>query len=445
MNLKFFRREAPAPQFQNLPPQDSDDSNAPQNSGADYGNKAERVRGEEDALKVAAFYRAVELRSTTMAMLQWQYQRFDKAGNNYTMMTRGNDAKRLNYLLQVRPNPLMSASDLMKMAEQYRIFHGNAVIYVDRGVDGTIEALWLCNSATLNTTANTYTIAYYGMGGVKSLSGVEADNIIHIRNTFTSEDGLVGVPTLHYASRVLSIAATNDKQTLENSAKGGKLKLLVQEEKTTTFGVNGRASKKELEKLTDQLNEDIYGKDVVLVNNVAGVHPISMNAQQMELANLLKHSTGEIARLMGVPLPMLQDYSNSSYKTPEASTQEFLNRTIAPIIRLWEDEFNAKLLSASSYGTLRYHLCELPLMRMDLKQQAEIDKLHLETGVKTVNELRAGYDLPAVQNGDIHYISTNLAEIGSKKLSGETTPAPSEPSKQSEPSEPKKEEEGGDE
>ena len=79
---------------------------------------------------------------------------------------------------------------------------------------------------------------------------------------------------------------------------------------------------------------------------------------------------------------------------------------------------NSKLLGVDDFGRRRVHICELALRRLDAKGQAEIDKLHLETGVNTVNELRNQYDLPNVPGGDINYVSTNLAEVGSEKLRG---------------------------
>jgi hypothetical protein len=62
-------------------------------------------------------------------------------------------------------------------------------------------------------------------------------------------------------------------------------------------------------------------------------------------------------------------------------------------------------------------VCELALRRLDAKGQAEIDKLHLESGWSP-NEIRSQYDLPSIENGDAHYVSTNLAEVGSEKLRG---------------------------
>ena len=83
-----------------------------------------------------------------------------------------------------------------------------------------------------------------------------------------------------------------------------------------------------------------------------------------------------------------------SYKMPEHATQEFLLRTIQPRIREHEDEYNTKLLGMEDFGKRRIHVCEQALRRLDPKGQADIDKLRLEAGTATVNELRKQYDMP---------------------------------------------------
>jgi HK97 family phage portal protein len=154
------------------------------------------------------------------------------------------------------------------------------------------------------------------------------------------------------------------------------------------------------------------------MNNIVDAKVISQTAQQMDLLASRGFSVAEVARITGVPKAMLMDDSGSSYNTPAAATQEFLLRTIQPKILEWENELNSKLLGAADFGKHRFHLCERLLHRLDPSGQAQIDKIRLETGVKCVNELRAQYDLPTIEGGDIHYISTNLAEIGSEKLKG---------------------------
>ena len=104
---------------------------------------------------------------------------------------------------------------------------------------------------------------------------------------------------------------------------------------------------------------------------------------------------------------------------------EYLQRTIAPDTSEMEKELFRKLLGIRYYGQRRVHICEKPLLAMDLERQAKVDQLNLQTGARTVNEIRAEHDMPAVEGGDTVYVSTNLAELGSDKLrtSGAGRPA----------------------
>jgi HK97 family phage portal protein len=173
---------------------------------------------------------------------------------------------------------------------------------------------------------------------------------------------------------------------------------------------------------------------VVLLDNVLDPTVISQTAQQLQLLENRGFQVSDLARILGVPRIMMMEDAGSSYKMPEHATQEFMLRTIQPRIREWEDEMNAKLLTADDFGKRRIHVCELPLRRLDAKGQAEIDKIHLETGVNTVNELRNQYDLPAIKDGDEPMASANLMTLkalmakGSEaQTGGRPTTQPAEP------------------
>ena len=116
------------------------------------------------------------------------------------------------------------------------------------------------------------------------------------------------------------------------------------------------------------------------------------------------------------PRPLLMLDTNSHYNDYTNATMEYLQRTIAPLARELEDLFDAKFLTYLDFGKRRFHMCELPLLRMDLEKQAKVDQLRLQMGW-TVNEIRNQYDMPAIEKGDTPYVSTNLAELGSPKLS----------------------------
>ena len=81
-----------------------------------------------------------------------------------------------------------------------------------------------------------------------------------------------------------------------------------------------------------------------------------------------------------------------------------------------EDEFNAKLLGQTGFPTHRYHFNEDSILRLDPQGRANVDKVLFEMGAKCVNELRAERDLPAINGGDRHFISTNLQPLDSPKV-----------------------------
>lgn len=392
--------------------------------GASYGERTMFADTPMAALTVSAWHRGLTLIGDTMGMMPVQYQRLNRAGGNFVedvSNSPGNfltSGTRQNYLLQVRPNPLMTAFELSKQAAINRVQYGNAFIYIERDAEGIPSAYWLAKNGAYIEPTNKFLLTYQAVGGQKTVEADAAD-VIHLPNTFRYPGSIMGLPTLIHARNALNLAATSDSLTLENASKGGRMKIIVREDAPkNTIGTlgGGRFNKEQLAKKTQELNDALYYNDVLLMTDALDIVNISQNAQQQELLESRKFNTAEIGRFLGVPKILLMDDSGSSYKSPEAATQEFYMRCISPQAEQKEQEYDGKLLSVYDYGKRRYHVCEQPLFRLDPKGQAELDKIRLETGANTVNEIRQKYDLPSVEGGDIIYVSTNLAELGSDKL-----------------------------
>jgi HK97 family phage portal protein len=344
----------------------------------------------------------------------------------------------LNYLLQVRPNPLMTASQMQEQIEYRKIYYGNAYVYIERGIDGYPINLWLCTGGGYDPLSNTYNLVYNSDRGPRMKVECDAKDVLHFKNVFLTEDMYMGIPTIDYAFKALSIAATGDEQALQDMAKGGKMKLIIGEEKSPTAQgtvAYGRFDKNQVNKYADEIQERMGSNDVIALQNLDKVQIFSQTAQQLQLLEQRGYSDEALCRLMGVPkiIAIVGD-GGGNYRMPEHATQEFLLRTIQPRIREHEDELNSKLLSPGDFGERRIHVCELALKRLDAKGQAEIDKLHLESGW-SVNEIRSQYDLPNIPDGDDHYVSMNLGVVGSPKLKEGNTggrPTTQEPQKNGE-------------
>ena len=94
------------------------------------------------ATTIASVYRAVELKAKTIGQMEMQYQRRDTEKGNFVQSMYG-EARTLNWMLQKRPNPLMTASELFQQMSIHRELLGNAFVYIERDFDGNPRNLWL--------------------------------------------------------------------------------------------------------------------------------------------------------------------------------------------------------------------------------------------------------------------------------------------------------------
>ena len=381
--------------------------------GANYEANVRRPYHPNAALTISAVYRAIELRAKTVGQFQMQYQKLSREGGNFVPDMWG-DGKRLNYLLQVQPNPIMSASQLFQQLTVCKLQFGNGFVYIERDEFGKPAALWLASCGGYDQKENTYNLTYAGTRGLVNIPSAPAQDVIHIANTFRDINGYMGIPTLRYALDTLSLIATQKAQSLETAAKGGRMKAFIGEQPPSA-GYSpisqGLFDPEQMKSYAKEINKEIYNQDIVSLRGLDKVVPISMSAADQQMVQMLEMSLDDVARFYGTPRPLLMMDSNSHYTTPTNATMEYMTRTIQPDVEEIEQEFTRKLLNVYDFGVRKFHMCELPLLRLDREAQAKVDKMNLETGAKTVNEIRAQYDMPAVENGDEPMASANLMTL----------------------------------
>ena len=387
----------------------------PKIEGGDYQERIAYVRGPEQALVVGAVYRAVNLRADTMSVMPVQYRKKDFEKGNFVQDMRGL-GKRINYLLQQEPNPIMSASDLWRLVEINRLFYGNSFVYVERDEFGFPLHLWLVKTGGYNINTGTYaSIEYLTDYGYVTLTNVPREDVLHFANTFRYQNGLWGIPTLQYAIETLSLNRTLRSQALETAAKGGRVKLIIGEEKpasgqgTLAFGL---MNKGEMDSYAQELQKKMYsGHDILAIRGLDKVQNISMTSAEMQMFEQMGATNDDVARFFGVPRPLLMLDTNSHYNDYQNATMEFHTRTILPQKTGNEKEIARKLIGFKDYGTRDIHICEDPLMVMDPERRAKVAQLKMQAGLCTVNEARRDFDMPAVEDGDVPMASANLMTL----------------------------------
>jgi HK97 family phage portal protein len=388
--------------------------------GASYEANIVYARSPQVALSVSAVHRAVELRAKTLAMMLLQYQTKDKIGGNFQQDT-SRYGSGLNWLLQVEPNPIMTAASLIEQVIIDRLNRGNGLIYIERDYGGDVVALWRAQYGGYNALNGTYTLTYLTDKGLRSLVNVPAEDVIHLPNTYREVDGVVGISTIRHAYDTLSLIKTQKAQALDTAAKGGRVKGFISEDKGPGQIGIGSYNKQTSNDYAKEISDKIYEQDIVSLRGLEKFTSISMSAQDMELVAQLNLGLDDVARFWATPRPLLMLDTNSHYTSYKDATMEYLQRTIAPDAREIEDEFNRKLLNRYDFGKARIHMCELPLLRMDLESQAKVDQYRLQMGW-TINEIRQQYDMPAVEKGDIPYRTANVKPLGEEEAAATELP-----------------------
>ena len=408
------------------------DPNHPTNKtdvkGGSFEERIVSARHPRVALTVSAVYRAVELRAKTIGQMQMQYQVRDREGGNFVMdvtKPRQNQVSfgtRLNYLLQVEPNPMMSAQSLWEQVTVNRLMLGNGFVYIERDELGEPKYLWLAECGGYNLGTNTYVITYMGDKGIVKNKIAPREDVLHFPNTYRERNGFWGISTLKFAFDTLSLIKTEGRLALETAAKGGRIKGIISEKQPTqgqgtlAFGL---LNPEQVNNTAKEMQRKFYsGEDIVSMHGLESFQNLSLSAQDMQMIELLGMSHDDVARFYATPRPLLMMDTNSHYTTYTNATMEYLSRTIAPDGAEMEAECFRKLLSIYDFGQHRFHLCEQPLLRMDKKTQAEVALLNLQTG-GTLNEERAARDLPAVEGGDEPLASANLMTLKALIAKGE--------------------------
>ena len=389
--------------------------------GGSFEERIVSARHPRVALTVSAVYRAVELRAKTIGQMQMQYQVRDREGGNFVMdvqKPRGGNVSfgtRLNYLLQVEPNPMMSAQSLWEQVTVNRLMLGNGFVYIERDELGEPKYLWLAECGGYNLGTNTYVVTYMGDKGIVKNKIAPREDVLHFPNTYRERNGFWGISPLRFAFDTLSLIKTEDRLALETAAKGGRIKGIISEKQPTqgqgtlAFGL---LNPEQVNNTAQEMQRKFYsGEDIVSMHGLESFQNLSLSAQDMQMIELLGMSHDDVARFYATPRPLLMMDTNSHYTTYTNATMEYLSRTIAPDGAEMEAECFRKFLSIYDYGQHRFHLCEQPLLRMDKETQAKVDMLNLQTGAKTINEVRAEHDMPAVENGDEPMASANLMTL----------------------------------
>jgi HK97 family phage portal protein len=343
------------------------------------------------ALRVPAVAQGVRLISEAVATLDWQLCREAPDGRE-TVIAADHPVARL----LERPNPWTGESELKRQIVQDMLLWGNGMLLVSR-VRGEPRELHRVDPRSCSiivdqiTGEPKYSIALQE-GGTAEFTYAE---VIHLRGP--TLDGARGLGIVNTGAEAIGLALTLERHAAGLFSRGARPGGVLE--------LPGKATNELLTRLRESFSQ-IYGgtsgagRTAVLESGVkfTALQLASTDAQFLENR---KFGVLEIARMLNIPATLVNALENATLNNAEHLAQQFLDRTITPIIELFEDALERTLLSDEERDAgYEIEFDTSNFVRADIAARFAALKTGIESGVLTLNEARDREGLPPVEGGD---------------------------------------------
>lgn len=353
------------------------------------------------AMRLSAVYRCVNCISESVAQLPLEIFRIDAQG--YKKKDRKHN---LFGILNCKPNARMTRYVFISLMVQSMLLKGNAFAYINRSPDRKEVRQLIFIPADMVTIIYPPTLdqpVSYVVGASGWQMPVKASDMIHIVNQ--TEDGVLGISTIEYASRTLRLSNDAEQHASNFFSSGCAVGGVLASEKPM--------SDKQIKKIKQGWRQ-AFGRDgesngVAVLEGGLKYQPITINAKDAQLLETRQFNVIDICRFFGVSPVKAFDLTKSSYSTVEATNIGFLTDTLSPLLEKIELEFETKLFGTDCNVDVRFDVAQL--LRADKQSLAQYYSTMFQIGAYAPNEIRREIDLPAVEGGDENYVQVNLQTL----------------------------------
>jgi len=134
---------------------------------------------------------------------------------------------------------------------------------------------------------------------------------------------------------------------------------------------------------------------------------IGIPPEEAQFIQTRKFQAEEICRIFSVPPALVQLESQTTYNNVEQQNLMFRQHTLLPWVKRIEQELDRKLIVGVDVRDHYIRLDMDSMYRADNSSRAQFYKEMLQSGVMSINEVRAKEDMNPVAGGDTHTVQVN--------------------------------------
>jgi len=134
---------------------------------------------------------------------------------------------------------------------------------------------------------------------------------------------------------------------------------------------------------------------------------ITITPDEAQFIETRKFQAEEICRIYSVPTSLVQLPSQTTFNNVEQQNLQFARHTIAPWAKRIEQEIDRKLIQSFERPDVYSKFNMNDLYRGDLAARTNFYQQMLQSGVMSINEVRAKEQMNPIEQGDRHLVQIN--------------------------------------
>ncbi|WP_426450657.1 phage portal protein [Paenibacillus sp. S-38] len=306
-------------------------------------------------------------------------------------------------LLEYGPNPNMTGFDFIRTLEAFRNTRGNGYALIERDSRYQVKALWLLNPKKVKPVQERTTKElWYEMEGEDGLYYVHNMDMIHVKHFHTL--GYEGISPLDVLRNTINYDSQVKQFSLSQMESGIKASFIL---KLNNGLLNDDKKKALLKNFSDFYAKN--GSGVIVMDSGQDLKELKQDIIDLKVFEVERITRSRVAAVFSMPPHMLGDFSQTSFSSMEQQSLEYVQITLLPIVRMYEQEFNRKLLTSSDqYSGTGFKFNMNGLLRGDTQTRGEFYFKGIRSGWFTPNEVRAFEELPPQAGGDKLFLSGDL-------------------------------------
>lgn len=374
------------------------------------------IRGvKKSELSEVTYFTCLKMLAETVAKLPIKYYQNTEKGK-----IRG-EPDDIYDLLTFRPNPSMTPSTFWVTVENNRNHYGNSFVYIHeemhlRKYGGYITyELWPMPTLDVSMMLDD-TGVFGGKGKMYYLyrdkySGEQyifpQEKVLHFKTSYTF-DGITGEPVRRILQTTIE-GGLQSQNFMTNLYQNGLTASMVLQYAEDLDDKRRRALQK---KYNEELSGSKNAGKIVTVPIGLKLEPLNIKLSDAQFFELKKYSALQIAGAFGIKPNQINNYEKSSYSNSEMQNLSFLVETMAFILKQYEEEINAKLLTPEKRQQgFYYKFNEKAILRTDSKTQMQNLVSAVQNGIYMPDEAREFLDKPAVPGGNRPIVNGNYIPL----------------------------------